>query len=291
MITLMNMRTGDSITLDYNGPYLLRNVDWGEIASTINTSKFHNQIGETINSVRWGTRVVTIDGSIMADAYSTLPQKRRYMEKMFNLNDDIYIEVNDRWLIGKPRMTVRWGKEEETNNEFWCNFSVELFCANPLFRSTVMQQYNLSNWENNLEFPLEITDEGLEFEIVGENEIQLITVKGDIDTSIVLRLKARGDVLNPQFLNIATEELIKINFPMIVGDEIVVNTERNKQSIRLIRDSVEYNIFVYRDKTSKLDMQLKVGQNSVLIGAQFGSINLGSTLEFYDKYLGAEWQC
>lgn len=63
-----------------------------------------------------------------------------------------------------------------------------------------------------------------------------------------------------QIRNTQTGERITLNYSFIKGDKIIINTNKGKKSIKLIRNGVESNIFTSMQKGSTF-FQLSIGDN------------------------------
>jgi hypothetical protein len=230
---------------------------------------------------------------------------------MINPDDTIKVVYDNKSILGEPKTTIKWGVKEEENNEYMCKFYIELICTDPVFRSLSPQNYDLSNWQGNLEWPIEDptypdgyfeiksdnTGEstkypvGTEFEVGSPNVVRQVTVNGDIACPLIMQFNIKGEVVNPYFINVITQEKIGFNTTFENGDVVIIDTYFKSNPLTLIREGVTSSIFGLRDKTSKLDLSLNPGVNYILYNATAGGDFLSAVLEFYDMYLGVQWVC
>ena len=143
----------------------------------------------------------------------------------------------------------------------------------------------LSEWGGGLEFPLEITDDELEFET--KNEIALAEIENPtkIESGLRIVFYANGKVKRPTLKNIITQELLTVDIEMEIGDIIEITTYMNDKNIILKHDSVEKNINNYLLYGTKF-LQLKQGTNKFKILADEGIDNLTTEI-FYSIYYEA----
>ena len=78
---------------------------------------------------------------------------------------------------------------------------------------------------------------------------------------------------------------MKLNFSMVGGDVITIDTSYGNKSIMLQRNGQESNIYRYMDVDSTF-MQLDIGDNLFRYDADSGLSNLEVTVYYVQKYLG-----
>ena len=303
MVNITNLRTLKSIKMDYDGPYLIKDIDWGTIDLKLTTNTYYKQIGDNIIGRKWGTRTIKIIGNVISDEAMTVDDRKGYLNELFNLNDDVRVQYDGVYIVGALRSTVSFGNSYSDNNDQFCKFYIELYCSDPLFKSATLYRVDLSNWQNNLEFPLEVpldntVDAGLkyptgtEFEIMVQNTAKQFNVVGHLEIPFTLELQIRGDVVNPSFTHIAKNQFIKLNYTLYNEDKVIISTDsRASKPITLIRNNTETNIFKYRDKQSTLDMRFDIGVNYVVLGADSGETFLGGTISYESLFTGVKWTC
>ena len=105
--------------------------------------------------------------------------------------------------------------------------------------------------------------------------------KGDVETGFTVTFKARGDVLNPAFINNRTGEMIRLNMTMTQGDEVqIINMPFEKQV--LVNGVKKFSVL---DRVNTTFFNLVVGLNSFKIDADENATNLSVTVEYAPKYL------
>lgn len=78
-------------------------------------------------------------------------------------------------------------------------------------------------------------------EILMQNELDMIN-NGDVETGLIIYMKARGSVTNPTIYNVDTNEYIKLNISLNAGDEIYINTKKKQKTIQLTSNGETSNI-------------------------------------------------
>lgn len=163
--------------------------------------------------------------------------------------------------------------------------SVNLICPSPYFMDSEETIATLQNWDKLLTFPLEIP-EGTGIEFGAQNNKTAIEIENNshIPYGLTIRFIANGTVENPILTNTKTNEVMKLNFTLSLGEQIVVNTYDNEKSITHIdSDGTETNI------TNKLVfgtkfLQVPYGYNRYVHSADTGSSNLDCSISYYNYY-------
>lgn len=150
---------------------------------------------------------------------------------------------------------------------------ISILCPQPYFKDNVTTITSFSTVSSALEFPVEFTEEGIEFSQISSYVEKLIPNDGDVETGMILELIANDNVVEPTLYNILTNEQFKIEVEMVKGDVIIINTIQGEKSISLVRDGVTTNIInnVYRGSTW---FSLKEGDNILVYDCVFGTENL-----------------
>lgn len=164
-------------------------------------------------------------------------------------------------------------------------FTISLICPSPYFMDSNETIAKLNNWDNLLEFPLEIPDEvGIEFGSKNESTAIEIDNNSHIDYGLTIRFIATGDVVNPSLRNTYTGELLKLNYSLSVGEQIVVTTYNNDKTITFIdSNGNEKNItntLVFGTKF----LQAVNGVNRFVLEADSGVEKLDVNIAYYNYY-------
>ena len=108
---------------------------------------------------------------------------------------------------------------------------------------------------------------------------------GDTESGLIIEMKATGEVVNPQILNVNSLEFIKINRTLVSGEVIRINTNQGNKRIIDILDKAESNIMNYLDINSTF-LKLYKGDNLFKYTATSGEDNLEVSIYYNPSYLG-----
>ena len=163
--------------------------------------------------------------------------------------------------------------------------TINLICPSPYFMDSMETIATLSNWDKLLEFPLEIPDgTGIEFGMKNESTSIEIENNSHIPYGLTIVFTAHGEVVNPILTNIRTSEIMKLNYKLELGEQIVVTTYNNEKSITHIdSNGNETNItnsLVFGTKF----LQAPNGVNKYVVNADEGVSNLDVSISYYNYY-------
>lgn len=173
----------------------------------------------------------------------------------------------------------------ENDNRLWAKGIIFMTANDPYIYQTATARFEMGTWVGDLEFPLEITEGGIE---IGHYEDALITdikTTGHLTTGMNIQLLARDHVTNPSFTNAVTYEVFRLEIAMVRGDVIEISTYRGNKSIYLIRDNIKTDIFSSLSLASTF-LQLQPGSNLIKYDADSGLDNLEAIITFNNSFLG-----
>lgn len=192
--------------------------------------------GTRFNSANVGQRNIVIRFRLLADVENTRILLYRYFRiKQYckihykNTRRDVYCEgyvetfENDRFAIDNQ-------------------VSISIICPSPWFKEINAIVSDMSQVIDAFEFPFSIEAEGMEFSILDKNILTRVKNSGDIETGVIMELRATSDVVNPRIYNADTHEMIGLTFEMQAGDVIRISTIRGSKYVKLIRKGEESNI-------------------------------------------------
>lgn len=162
---------------------------------------------------------------------------------------------------------------------------VNMNCLNPYFQDIDESVVNMSQVVELFEFPFSTVEEGVEMSRIDRTLTTLIINNGDIDTGMIIELKANGTVVNPSIYNANTRESFNLKFTMLTGDLIRINTDLMNRRIQLIRDGVTTNIINYVDRNSDW-FYLSTGDNIFAYASEEGAENLSLSFRYINLYEG-----
>lgn len=161
----------------------------------------------------------------------------------------------------------------------WLQFELVLVCSNPYFESIDNFGKNIAAITKQFAFPLVICPTKIMGYKTYNNNVLLLN-DGDCETGCEIHIKAtEGKVSRPQIsLN---KQFIAVNIDMVVGDELIINTNLRQKSITLNGRNVIQNI----DRKSSF-FNLNVGDNVMKYDSKEGYQQMEVNVYFNKKYLG-----
>lgn len=265
----------------------------GPPKATINTTELATNDGALFNSSRTQTRNIVI--SLMMMFEPTIEDARQKTYEYFPIKQKVslLIETDNRLVEAKGFVESNepdiFSKAETTQ--------ISIICPDPYFYDIQKSEVVFAGVRPRFEYPFsnESVVENLLImgEITQDTRANLI-YKGDVDTGVIIRIRARGDAKNISLYNVVTRESMFINtdkieeltgLPFAQGDEIIINTTRGSRNVQLLRKGVYTNVFSIRDKDSDW-FQLSVGDNIFNFIAEEGTENLTVVFSYQNAYGG-----
>ena len=282
---------GESLTFGIGSKYHVNVqkdvVGISDIKNTIYSTGSMGQNGDTLVGNRIEPRDVEITGKILDADKDTQLRLRRDAVKILNpeLLGTLYYSYGDyvRKIGAKVKESPRF-----THKKLSQEFSILFRCLDPFWREENEQREDVATWIGDWEFPCAIERDDPQDMIFGHHEDSVVVSvynAGHVSTGMRIVFRALGAVTNPQLFNINTREYMKLNFNMLGGDVITIDTSYGNKSIMLQRNGQESNIYRYMDVDSTF-MQLDIGDNLFRYDADSGLSNLEVTVYYAQKYLG-----
>lgn len=271
---------GESIELTSNPNYTVFKIEGlTPPHATINSSVNSTSDGSKINNVRLESRNIviytTIEGDVEANRinlYKYFPVKRSVKLLFTNNSRAVYIE----------------GTVELIECDLFSNKQVaqiSIICPKPYFKAVDEFATMFSDTSALFEFPFSVAKEGVELSAITTNIRKSIINAGDVATGVVIKLFATASVKNPVIYDVLKRTHMKLNFTLLAGDTIVINTNVGEKSIELIRDGVSSNAMGYMVQSSSWFV-LESGDNVFAYEAESGSGNLHLTFTTAQLYSG-----
>lgn len=284
-LTLRNKEIDRQVLIDKTtSSYVLDEVDLGTIEATHQSSKYPSQIGSTNTGSTLGTRTISISGWVIGRTIDAIETYKQTLNVIINPLQMLEIQYNKYKLEFKPKNTIKYSTSHKENNEVLCKFLISGQCFDPLFKEMEETKIVMSAIVSTFHFPLEIPESGVIMSYRMPSLKAIITNSGTIETGLSIVFEAHGSVKNPKITNMSTGEFIQINKTMTAGEKIVICTEDSKESITSILNSTASNCFKYFDLASSW-MQLKLGENVMIYGAEKNVDSLDVMLQYTNKYL------
>lgn len=271
---------GDTLELTNNPKYTVYKIEGlNPPQATINSSVNTTSDGSKINNVRLENRNIviytTIEGDVEANRinlYKYFPVKKSVKLYFTNRSREVYI----------------CGTVELIECDVFTNKQVaqiSLICPQPYFKAVDELVTLFSDVSAMFSFPFSISSAGVEVSAITTNIRKSIINTGDVDTGVVIKLFAVASVVKPVIYDVLKRTHLKLNFTMLAGDTLVINTNVGEKSIELIRDGVTYNAMGYMVQDSAWFI-LGAGDNVFTYDAESGGSNLQLTFTTAILYSG-----
>ena len=266
--------------LTNNPAYSIKSIDGIDPPdATINTSKNAGADGSVFNSATVNDRQITLTMAINYPAEQNRIElykyfKSKYPVTLYYKNDsrDVYIEGHVQ------SIQVGYFEKKQT-------FQVVISCSKPFFLGYYNDIQDFSTVIPLFEFPFDIPAAGIEFSEIEQNIEKSIMNKGDVDTGVLITIRATGAVDTPKIFNVETGEYYILDINLLLGDEITINTRIGEKSVTLLRDGVRSVIIGYLREGSTW-FQLKPGDNVFTVAAESGIAYMYTSFEVMDLYEG-----
>ena len=282
MFTLIAQnKYGQQLELSHNSAYEIVEITGIDPPdSTINTTHNADFDGSTYNSSYMNERPVTITLAINSPAEANRVNLYHYFKSKFPVRLFYKNGARDVYIDGYVR-----------------NFNISFFDKKQIAQITVMcPQPALNGVDADIQpfssivplftFPFSIPEEGIPFSELEINLEKTIMNNGDIETGILIDIRALDDVETPKIYNVDTGEHIIINKTLVAGDRIKINTIKGQKSIYFYPyDGGEQNIIGYLAQGSAW-LQLIPGDNVFTITADTNPQNLEVVFTVVNQFEG-----
>lgn len=271
---------GEILNLSSSTAYTLYKVE-GITPPKMNISTSANATsdGDTVNSVRAEKRNIVLYLKIDNDVENNRLKLYRHFPLKKNLTVYCKTDTRDMCIEGKVELIEPALFEQKQAVQ------ISILCPQPYFKAIDDLVTNFAEISSLFEFPFSISNTGKEFSVITNNVRKSIVNNGEFDTGVEIKIFATGEVVNPVIYDAFRRTHIKLNMTLQTNDTVVINTNKGKKSITLIRRGVESNAMGNLAATSKW-LQLYVGDNVFTYTADSGSSNLQLTFISSPAYGG-----
>lgn len=280
--TKQKVEFGQSFTSEY--VFRSDEIDIGSVNTDQNTYSYPYQVGVSISNTTIKTRTVSIKGYVfyvpsIAELESVdgengrvlseiitkkIEEKKAVLNALVIPDDYLRMYIGDYYIEGKPDESIKYGKTQAENNEYFCAFLIEMYCSNPMFRKVQETVSNISSSNGLFHFPLVLKPYGIPMSY--RRSYQLIYAENEGNATIggIIHIEAKSTVENLEIVNVTTGERIKINKTLTAGEKITINTnDGNDKGIFGTIGLVTENYYKYWDFGNKW---MKFPQGLSLIG-------------------------
>lgn len=273
---------------------IVTNIDGlGAAKADINTTTLATSDGSIYNSARLNQRNIVID--LMLTFAPQVEDSRQRIYQYFPIKKQITLTIETDNRTAKINGYVESNEPEIFSEKEVVQLS--LICPDPYFRSDKTNRTIFSGIDPLFEFIFsnESLDDGLiEFGSIEVATERSILYTGDADVGIVLRIHAIGPAKKISIYNVRTRESMTIDTDklakltgsgVIAGDDIIIDTNRGKKSIQLLRAGHTTNILNCLDRGANW-FRLEKGDNIFAYIAEEGAENLYFSIDNEVVYEG-----
>ena len=298
-ITVTNY-LGDRIKIDLREPFrtgfLISSISGlGPSKANVNTTEVSTNDGAMFNSARVNQRNIVLEVIFIETQFENIEDIRQKTYKFFPIKKkvELLFETDNRKL-----KTIGYVESNEPNIfSSQSGTQISIICPDPYFYSNKKTTTGFYGVEPEFEFPF--SNESLGDELVIFSSIQhktenLIIYEGDSEIGIIIRIHAMGEAENITIYNTGTRETMSIDTDrleiltgsgIIAGDDITINTQKERKSITLVREGKSTNILNCLEKGSDW-FTLSKGDNIFAFTADTGTTNLQFWIENQIIYEG-----
>ena len=248
-------------------PFFLKKIDGtGDIHNLVNTFKAPDQDGAFFINSTLDTRLITIEGTIVAANANEAHGLRNQLLRLFTPKAQGTLVYRDK----KISCVVEDIKLAVTSRQRVPSFLISLLCPSPYFEAIEQIRAELAQWIPLMMWPLEIpTSTGFMFGMRQPSQIITLINDGDAPTGCLITFNALGNVTNPELMDVDTGEYVRILRTMAGGEKIHVYTHFASKRVLSELDGNITNIFNTLDPASTF-LQLAVGTNLLRYDASDG---------------------
>ena len=231
-----------------------------ENASDIAASTTPSMDGDKINNIVTQPRGITLSLQIKDDV--PVEEAKRYILR------SIKPKQKGRLVLHQPGRDIQiFGVVESISMPRFghgINMQVSLYCSDPYWKDVENVLLQISRILNMHYFPIDegglaFPAEGIPFGEYDLNMTRTYTNDGDAECGMIITIIALADVVNPTIYK-ADGSFIGVNDSMVVGDEIIINTNRGEKSITKNGANILSKI-----KPGSSFIQLDTGDNELTI--------------------------
>lgn len=231
-----------------------------ENASDISTSTTPSMDGDKVNKIQTQPRGIVLSLEIKDDA--PVEEAKRYILRTIKPKQKgrlvLHQSGRDIQIAGvvESISMPRFGQE--------IIMQISLYCSDPYWKDVENVLLEISRVLNMHYFPIDagglaFPAEGIPFGEYDLNMTRTYTNDGDAECGMIITIIALAEVVNPTIYKV-DGSFIGVNDSMVVGDEIIINTNRGEKSITKNGTNILSKI-----KPGSSFLQLDTGDNELTI--------------------------
>ena len=279
---------GDILQLYPSDDYILAGMAGITPAdAVINAVEMAGMDGARFNNSRVGMRNIVITLKVRGEG-SDVRQRRVNLYKYAKTKRKIRVHIAHDQRDAAIDGYLESLQDAETIFSNDQRLMMSIICPNPYFRDNATGEnvVTFSSVASLFAFPLAITEaDPVPLSVKTLDYSKVITNSGDVDTGVVLTVKANGDVEDPVFYNESTGEEMAFDISLVGGDELTISTEHGAKRAMLTREGTTTNVINALSHGSNW-LTLAPGDNTFYYSAASGADNMDLTFSFTNLFEG-----
>ena len=279
----------ESLKMELSNPWdsrvVITSVDGlGPTKGIINTNDLATMDGSVYNSARQDKRNIVLKLKLL-DTNGQIETTRHKVYRIFPVKDKITICVET-----DERTCYTEGYVESNEPDIFSDGEsqdISIICPESTFYAPTAT-YILNGVDPQFEFPF--SNESLSNDLIRMGDIvrdvgSVFNYEGDVESGIIMNIRAIGDVYNPSIFNAITNKEMTFDtykLPQIIhtgdnhmvyGDSILCSTIDGDPYVYYVRDAIEYNALALLPKVSEW-LKVQAGKNAFGFTAESGAENI-----------------
>lgn len=204
----------------------------------INHSQIAGLDGSKYNSSRLNDRNIVLTVRIRGD----IEGNRLYLYQLFSLKQECKLYYKN----GRRNVYIS-GRIESIECDYFTNMEtmqISILCPFPYFKDVDLILDDISKIIRRFVFPFTIEyDDPIPFSDIEINRVVDVFNHGESECGVIIDVGFIGTVNKLKILNTGTGETFTIQHPFVLGDKLVINTNKGEKSATLTRDGAVTNMF------------------------------------------------
>jgi hypothetical protein len=242
----------------------------------IATSQGFNQIGETVESISIGSKNLEIKGRLLGEA----TQEKKHMLAVFAPFESGRLIFEDKYFIEcSVKYTPLITPEKQDPR-----FELVLVAPYPYWQKLIAESHKVGGWQPKFSFPVNYAESHI-FAIETTGAFINVYNAGQVEANYKMEFYAKGEVENPEVINVRTQEFVRLNTILQNGEKIVIERKNGKLIIEKEAEGIVSDAFDILDEDSDL-LFMHVGDNVLKATALRNENLLVTTIIFNAAVVG-----
>ena len=243
---------------------------------SVSMSQGFNQVGETVENLSIGSNMLEITGRLLGEA----TESKRKMLSVFAPFQSGRLTFENKYFVDcvvkkTPLITV------ETKDP---KFELVLTAPYPYWQKVTLNSFAVGDYAPAFSFPVNYATPHI-FGIKNPSAFINCVNGGEVEAYYKLEFRSKTTTVNPQIINVETQEFLKLNTTVTSDDKFTVYRLGGRLIVEKETSGVITDAFSVLDEDSDL-MYMHVGNNLIKADADSGADQLITTITFNDAVVG-----